>query len=302
MVHEALIYRGTNHFGDVVSAYATEAAEAGEPVLAVLPQGSYELVQSAVHGSGAQTQFEDMSERGRNPTCLLDVFEDWIDAHDGPVRVIGEPVWPGRRQAEIVEVLRHEALINHVLASASISILCPYDGEHLAADVLEGAELTHPQLVSNGSRRPSPRYGDPLEVYAATRWPQPPGTEPISELDFSGDLRGLREAVTSDPVCGVLSGLRRADLVFVVNEAATNALRHGDGSCRVRLWREGDTVVSEVVTKSQLGDATTGRRRPAMDGSGGRGLWLINQLCDLVELRSGVGGTRLRMHLRDPAA
>jgi hypothetical protein len=31
----------------------------------------------------------------------------------------------------------------------------------------------------------------------------------------------------------------------------------------------------------------------------GRGLWLINQLCDLVELRSDGSGTTLRMHVRE---
>jgi len=41
-----------------------------------------------------------------------------------------------------------------------------------------------------------------------------------------------------------------------------------------------------------------GRRRPAADAAAGRGLWLINQLCDLVELRSGAAGTTLRMHIR----
>jgi hypothetical protein len=27
-------------------------------------------------------------------------------------------------------------------------------------------------------------------------------------------------------------------------------------------------------------------------------LWLVNQVCDLVELRSGADGTTVRMHMR----
>jgi hypothetical protein len=29
----------------------------------------------------------------------------------------------------------------------------------------------------------------------------------------------------------------------------------------------------------------------------GRGLWLANQLCDLVQIRSGAGGTRVRLQM-----
>ena len=39
-----------------------------------------------------------------------------------------------------------------------------------------------------------------------------------------------------------------------------------------------------------------GRERPAIDRDGGRGLWMVNQLCDLVELRSGDMGTVVRIH------
>jgi hypothetical protein len=44
-----------------------------------------------------------------------------------------------------------------------------------------------------------------------------------------------------------------------------------------------------------------GRRRPDHGAETGRGLWLINQVCDLVELRTGACGTTVRMHLREAA-
>lgn len=298
LAHAALLYRSPEHLGDVVADFATQAAQGGEPILALLPEGSYERVQNAIQDTGAETHFEDISERAANPSCLLEVFESWIDDHDGPVRVIDEPVWPGRSHAEVVEVLRHEALVNHVLADARASILCPYDTEHLEAHALEGAELTHPQLIRDGVARANDRYGDPLEMHAGTHWPQPPGSEPISRFDFSGDLHALREAVDSDLIAASLGRERRADLVFAVNEAATNAIKHGDGQLTARLWRDDDAVVSEVASSSPLPDVLAGRRRPDPGAGGGRGLWLINQLCDLVELRTGDSGTTLRMHVR----
>jgi anti-sigma regulatory factor (Ser/Thr protein kinase) len=199
----------------------------------------------------------------------------------------------------VVEVLRHEAAVNHTLASADVSILCPYDAGHLDADVIDGAEVTHPRLISEKTSRVNERYEDPLELLTGRRWAQGPGSEPISQLPFEGDLQALREAVVSDPVAQTLGTERRADLVFVINEAATNALRHGDGDCTARLWQDGETVVSEVTTRSPLADALVGRRRPDHGAHSGRGLWLINQVCDLVELRTGDGGTTVRMHLRE---
>jgi hypothetical protein len=44
-------------------------------------------------------------------------------------------------------------------------------------------------------------------------------------------------------------------------------------------------------------DPLTDRRRPAPNQDGGRGLWLANQLCDLVQIRSFPSGTTVRMHM-----
>jgi hypothetical protein len=36
---------------------------------------------------------------------------------------------------------------------------------------------------------------------------------------------------------------------------------------------------------------------PDPDPESGRGLWLVNQLCDLVQIRSGPSGTTIRVHM-----
>ncbi len=295
-----MLYRSSSQLGDLVREFVLAASTDRQPVLMVLPQTNLELMRNALGTAAGEVRFEDMAELGRNPSCLLSVYEDWIEDHDGPVRVVGEPVWPGRSYAEVVECLRNEALVNHVLACAPVSILCPYDAERLNADALAGAELTHPQLVDTGGRRrASEQYGEPLEVHQAGRWPQERATEPVSVHAFAGDLHALRKAVADDPIAASLGPDRLADLVFVVNEAVTNALKHGDGTCTARLWNDGTSIVSEVRTPSVIDDAMAGRRRPSPEAPSGRGLWLINQLCDLVELRCDQTGTTLRMHVRD---
>jgi anti-sigma regulatory factor (Ser/Thr protein kinase) len=89
--------------------------------------------------------------------------------------------------------------------------------------------------------------------------------------------------------------------MFSINEAATNALRHGDGHGVVRIWRDPEHVIAEVSSAGGVNDALAGRLRPGTDATSGWGLWLVNHLCDLVELRSAESGTVLRMRLRvDP--
>src|SRR5581483_5509659 len=100
-----------------------------------------------------------------------------------------------------------------------------------------------------------------------------------------------------DPLVAALDPERRADLVFAVNEAASNAVRHGDGSARARVWRDDGDVVGEISTTTTIDDPLAGRRTPDPADGGGRGLRLINQVCDLVEVRSGAEGASVRMHV-----
>jgi len=91
---------------------------------------------------------------------------------------------------------------------------------------------------------------------------------------------------------------RGHQLLLAVNEAATNALMHGDGRFEVRIWRDGASVISEVSSGGWFEDPLAGRLRPPKNAVSGRGLWLINQLCDMVELRSAEPATVVRMHMR----
>jgi anti-sigma regulatory factor (Ser/Thr protein kinase) len=298
LFHEALFYRGRGELARAVHDFVKAGIEAGEPVLAAVPRENVEWLREALAHHAAEVRFEDMNEVGTNPSRLLPIIQEWIDKHDGRARVISEPMWPGRSYAETVECLRHEALLNHALSASEAKILCPYDAEHLDSDVLEGAALTHPRLRdATGSRR-SERYEDPLRVWLGERWPLTEPTMPVSEHIFVGDLRSLRRAVVDDPSLCDLSRERREDMVFAVNEAATNAVKHGDGRCTARIWHDGHSAVSEVSSDSAGLDVLAGRRRPSPDALSGRGLWLINQICDLVELRSSDTGITLRMHIR----
>ena len=68
----------------------------------------------------------------------------------------------------------------------------------------------------------------------------------------------------------------------------------------LRVWAEDGSLVCEVTDEGVIADPLVGRRRPVLDRAGGRGLWIANQLCDLVQVRSGAAGTTVRLHARLP--
>ena len=80
-------------------------------------------------------------------------------------------------------------------------------------------------------------------------------------------------------------------LSLVLSELATNAIRHGDGCGELYMWRDEDRIVCQTRNRGSLREPLTGRLRPAPQQADGRGLWIVNQLCDLVQIRSDDAGT-----------
>jgi len=125
--------------------------------------------------------------------------------------------------------------------------------------------------------------------------PPPDQTETFS-FGFD-DLLALRARVRQH---GLLSGLgddRTSDLVLAVNEVASNSIRHGGGRGVLRLWTDQRLgIVCEVSDSGHIADPLEGTYAPGPDFEA-RGLWLVSQLSDLVEIRSGPGGTRVRVRI-----
>jgi anti-sigma regulatory factor (Ser/Thr protein kinase) len=105
----------------------------------------------------------------------------------------------------------------------------------------------------------------------------------------------LRGFIQGRAAKGGLDDERVDDLVYAVNEVVTNSICHGEGRARVSFWVDRGAVVCEVRDRGWVRDPLAGRVAPHPDRVSGRGLWLVNQLCDLVQLRSSPAGTTLRM-------
>jgi hypothetical protein len=64
------------------------------------------------------------------------------------------------------------------------------------------------------------------------------------------------------------------------------------------MWEAAGDLVCEVRDDGLIDLPLAGRERPDTDNTGGFGLWIANQLCELVQVRSSRAGSVVRLHLR----
>ena len=295
--HVALLYGDLDEFLAGAGEFLQAGDAVGEALMVAIPGEKIEPLREALGDTADRVRFLDMRELGRNPARIIPKVRNWTDLQEeSRYRFIGEPIWPERSESEVVEATRHEALINIAFADVDASILCPYDVTGLGPSMLLDAERTHPHLICGADRRASARYTDPLEIWLASEWSLPEPGKTLATVALSKDLAAVRQITEA---CGRDAGLSSSavlDLVLAVDEAATNAVLHGAPPAELRIWREPAGIVCEVTDHGRLADPLAGRRFPSPDWTSGRGLWLINQLCDLVELRPLAEGTAVRMH------
>jgi anti-sigma regulatory factor (Ser/Thr protein kinase) len=296
--HCALFYRDTDEFLAGTGEFIQAGLASREPVLVAVRNCQAELLRDALNGSSQHVSFIDMDELGRNPGRIIPAAREWIDSQDaGRVRFVSEPVWAACGEREIVEAMRHEALVNLAFADAPMTILCSYDTGALDPQVLSDAQRTHPHVMCDGRSTDSRYYTDPLEVWRAHDFTLPDPPPSASTMTIGNDLTLVRSFVHDEASKRGVSEARCTDLILAANEAATNALLHGSGGRTVGVWEVGGRVTCEIFDHGWLEDPLAGRRRPSPLSERGRGVWLMNQLCDLVELRPGMQGTTIRLHV-----
>jgi anti-sigma regulatory factor (Ser/Thr protein kinase) len=121
---------------------------------------------------------------------------------------------------------------------------------------------------------------------------------------YRSDLSQVRALVLRRAREAGLTESRANDLVLAVSETAANTLRHTRSPGTLVIWHDAEKVVCEIHDEGTITDPFAGQHKPPPDASGGHGLWLVRQVCDLVELTSDANGTTVRMHmaLRPPGA
>jgi len=134
---------------------------------------------------------------------------------------------------------------------------------------------------------------------------------PVLDLAFdSGTLGALRAGVKAYACAAGLPAARAEDVVLAVHELAANAVSHGAGAGRLRIWKlagslhcqveDGEPLAcehpgeppgpagSEAVDAMDASDPASGHPLPSRPG---HGLWLVRQVADRTRILSGARGT-----------
>ncbi|MDG4766349.1 ATP-binding protein [Solwaraspora sp. WMMD406] len=118
-------------------------------------------------------------------------------------------------------------------------------------------------------------------------------TEPdLLDQPFDQDgLYGLRATLSAHAPRLRVSQEETEHLLIVASELATNAIRHGGGTGRLRLWRHGDSLYCEVSDHGPgITDQQVGTVPPNQSRTGGRGVWICRQLCSDLTIAHGPSG------------
>ena len=299
MLHEAYLYRDDADFVRGVGGFVRDGLDRDEAVIVVEPLDRLVLLRDALGDDASAVRFVDMSEVGVNPARIIALWRTYADEYaqrGRTLRGVGEPAYVGRRPAELVECRLHELLLNVAFTDgAPWRLLCPYDAVRLPGDVVDAARHTHPVWGDGAAAERAGHYHDQAPGRAfGERLPEVPAgatrmTYGLAEVD------ALRRTVGGYAAEAGLPPAVVADLVLAGHELAANTVRYGGGSGVLSMWREPGAVVFQFDDAGRIADPLAGRTTPTVGQERGRGLYLVNQLCDLVQLRSSEKGTSVRI-------
>lgn len=87
---------------------------------------------------------------------------------------------------------------------------------------------------------------------------------------------------------------RAAELATAFEQLARTSLRRGASGGEVRIWVQARALICELTDDLTLTDPLVGRRAPAALDADSH--WSVNQLGDLVQVRSTATGTTVRAY------
>jgi anti-sigma regulatory factor (Ser/Thr protein kinase) len=297
--HEAFLYSGLAEFRSGTLSFIRRAIGAGDPILVMVSAEKIGLLRQQLGAQAGNVTFADMARTGGNPARIIAAWQAFVPdqaGHGAQLWGIGEPIYPERSPAELAECQLHEALLNVAFDAATpLWLLCPYNLEALAADVIDEAHRTHPFVARGGERQACAAFR-PLDLAAPFDRPAPARPAGAEHMSFqTGDLRRVRAFVATRAGRAGLDSEAAGAMVLAVNEVATNSLGHGGGRGELRAWTDGGSLVFEASDQGHIASPLVGRLRPAPEAKDGAGLWVANQLCDLVQIYSSARGTTVRV-------
>jgi anti-sigma regulatory factor (Ser/Thr protein kinase) len=302
LVHQALPYASDEELLSCIEPFAREGIDAGQKVIAITTPRNVGLLREALGARADQVEAVDGATWYRAPMRTLAADHRYVEEHRrwGRVRVIGEIPWPLDRPAEVRGWTRYQSVVNAALATRPVWSICLYDLRVLPASIVVDAERTHPHLMFGRASHPSRTYVEPGDFCRAMDDSEPlaPAPPDADDRSFSSaaELSSARRFVETVATRSGMSRNRVLQAVLATNEVATNALRHGGGRGDLRCWIEAGELIVRIEDGGKgLSDPLAGCLPPGTTQVGGFGLWLVRQMGDQVEIRSGAAGATVQL-------
>jgi serine/threonine-protein kinase RsbW len=112
----------------------------------------------------------------------------------------------------------------------------------------------------------------------------------------AADLAAVRAFVRARALAQGLAAERVELLLLAVNELTTNTVQHTAGGGHVRVWADTEHLVCDVVDGGPV--PMFGRSMPAAEATRGRGLAIVERVCDRVSAVPVPDGTMISLRLR----
>ncbi|MGH2927557.1 MAG: anti-sigma factor RsbA family regulatory protein [Solirubrobacteraceae bacterium] len=292
--HEAFFYDSERQYVEVLAPLLDEALASGDLAMVVVPDARARALASALGDHASQVQRVAADAWYDHPVATIAAYDARLRSLPPGRRavVVGEVEF-GERAAHWTIWTRYEAALNEALRRYPARIVCPYDRRRLVPSVIEDGHRTHPALLDAGGSRPSGGYvpaGQLAGLLPATV--EIPDIEPDVDLPVVAlqELWNLRKGVAAAAARAGLGADRVAELTLAVNEVATNALSHGGGPVRLKIWVTAGSLTCVVSDGGPGTDPLTGMAPPAAKSESGYGLWLFRLLFDRSDLRRGEHG------------
>ena len=165
--HRLVTYESDESYLEAASPFISEGLEQSQCVLVVTTPAQTALLRDTLEDAAEHVEFADSADWYGSLSGALNRYRAFVrqkfEAGAAWVRIVGDPVWAARSEAEITAWFRYESLVNLAFAFAPATIVCPYDTRSIPEQVVAEARRTHPEMAHGSASGESATYREPEE-------------------------------------------------------------------------------------------------------------------------------------------
>ncbi|MDA8296055.1 MAG: sensor histidine kinase [Actinomycetota bacterium] len=297
--HTMFVYREADELVEALTPVLRDALGAGQRVVVNIRDERTAPLSAALGDTASRIEWTDTYAWMPHPARRLRAIEELVEAQraqgDQGLLFVGECAWPRAPESLVREWERFDVILNESLSGAPASMLCLYDASVLAPSIIDRARQTHPQHGCGPRIIANPHCTDTVTALRRLA----PGDLVVPEdapcLGQVREARAARAFVAEHLKPTDLQQDQREELIVVTSELVANSLKAAAETVSVAVWERDGAIAVQVDDDGRgISDPFAGYHRPEREATGGRGLWMARQLCDVVEISSRPDRTAVR--------